>query len=313
MVQKLKWWSLVGSLFIIVLAFGAYGYIISCLVSFQYWDQLLTSVAYSSSSILIILVLVLFWGINLFAETKKWQTLLLPYCSLSVVSAFRQVLAGTVTAVGSPARIAEMGGRMALLAPQYRVNAAIMTSIGGLMQNLIILIGGAIVLILPRSPLLHFIQTSDYALHEYLGLLMLVFGVLFTIAYKFWGNKMRLYLATLTKLSFRVVLMSFFWTIIRYLVYNVQLYFWMSFLGISLSIESFFYYSPLYYMLITIIPSYILIDMGIRGTVALLLFASIGISEPLIVGAIFAQWFSNVVFPTLWGTVILLRYKVIKQ
>ena len=313
MVQKLKWWSLVSSLFIIVLAFGAYGYIISRLVSFKYWDQLLTSVAYSPSSILIILVLVLFWGINLFAETKKWQTLLRPYCSLCVVSAFRQVLAGTVTAVGSPARIAEMGGRMALLAPQYRVNAAIMTSIGGLMQNLIILIGGAIVLILPRSPLLHFIQTSDYALHEYLGLLMLVFGVLFTIAYKFWGNKMRLYLATLTKLSFRVILMSFFWTIIRYLVYNVQLYFWMSFLGVSLSIESFFYYSPLYYMLITIIPSYILIDMGIRGTVALLLFASIGISEPLIVGAIFAQWFSNVVFPTLLGTFVLLRYRVIKQ
>ncbi len=313
MTQKKKWWSITSKLTVIILAVSAYGYIINRLLTFHFWDDILVSGTFTDTNILTLCILLILWAINIFSETKKWQALLQPYHFLTFNSAFKQVLAGTVTAVGSPARIAEMGGRMAMLAPQFRVNAAIMTGIGGLMQSLIIFIGGLCALLLLTTPLHDLINTTSRQIVWYSLAIIITFLVIFNIAIKLWNNKIRIYLLTLKKTSLHSIIASFFWTIIRYFIYNIQLYFWMMFFDINPDLTDFIIYSPIYFMLITIVPSYIFIDIGIRGSIALLIFGQINENEPLILASVFAQWLSNVVIPTLLGSFILLRYKVIKQ
>jgi len=313
MVKRQRWLSVISKLVLVSLALSAYGYIISRLVNFQLWDSIYKSVNGSLFTLAVAGALLVLWLANIFTETKKWQALLLPYFKLSFATALKQVLAGTVTAVGSPARIAEMGGRMALLAPAFRINAALMTGIGGLMQNLIICLGGLAVILLPQSPLNKLIRAYDGRGFYYLLIGIAAFISIIGFGYSLWGKKIKQYLLTLKKINSRVILSGLFWTLLRYLTYNFQLYLWMLLFGISPDVEIFIIYSPIYFLLITIIPSYLLIDLGIRGSVALLLFSVINQNEPLILAAIFAQWLSNVVLPTLFGSYILFRYKVIKQ
>jgi len=311
--QKLKWKSLIGKGIIGILALVAYGYIINRLLAFPYWNKVLDSVSISPFTVSACTILFMLWWLNLFSECKKWQYLMQPYYFLTFKNAFRQVLAGTVTAIGSPARIAEMGGRMALLPNQYRINAGVMTTIGGLMQNLIILIGGGFVLAWPNSSISTIIPLwNDVTLSYFIGSILILI-VLFVIIKKVWAYKLRYYFLTLKKLSARVILLSLFWTVVRYLVYNVQLFFWMQLFGLNIEVADFLFYSPVYFMLITVIPSYVLIDMGIRGSVALLLFGVFESNDPIILAAVFAQWLSNVVIPTLMGSFVFLRYKEMKR
>lgn len=304
-----QYWPRTGKVVILILSVLAYGYIGHRLISFDHWNELAGHIQPGLPFIGFLSLLVLLWGLNLTCETKKWQKLMAPFIRLPFGKAWQQVMAGTTTAIGSPSRIAEMGGRMTLLPNGVRMHAAVMTTIGGMIQNLVIFAFGALTLLLSEKKYIHNLP-FDYSL--LLGGAIILILVVIVTGY-FFSEKIRYYFRLLKNLKGSMLLQAFGWTMFRYVIFVVQLYVWMHLFGLNIQIEQFIVLAALYFFAITLIPSHVLVDMGIRGSVAIFLFSSAQIDTPLIIAATFCLWVSNVVFPTVVGSYILIRQKVIKQ
>lgn len=311
MTNQKQLWKLAGKISIALLAIAAYFFIAGKLITFPYWHALLSSVKFSSSLYYFALLLLVLWCGNLLSEALKWKALLQPIYPISTWKSLQQVLAGTTTAVGSPGRIAEMGGRIALLPKEHRLNAGILTGIGGLLQNLVIFTIGGIALFHPLSPAINFINNKSIVVALFVFVLIIA---LLIIAGRLYGfQKLRILITDIGKIKCKQLVWATIWTFVRYCTYIIQLFCWMQLFGLQISVSEILIYAPVYFFIITIIPSYILFDVGIRGSAALLVFSTMNISEPLVLAAILCQWISNVVLPTLIGTYILLRQKVYKQ
>ncbi|MCT4589211.1 MAG: hypothetical protein N4A71_15415 [Carboxylicivirga sp.] len=299
-------WLQIGKGAVIALSLIGYAFIAYRLFNFEYWDILIANTSLSLLNAIYLSLLLLLWFANLLAESKKWQILMQAFTSISLRDAWRQVMAGTTTAVGSPSRIAEMGGRMALLDKDQRVNGAIMTTIGGIFQNIVILLVGVACLIYMPHKDLQLHAGINYSIFLILPVLLII---VFSIIFILFKNKVRYYTKVLKHLQAPVVAQSFFYTIARYLVYCIQLFLWMKFWGLNISISDYLSLAPLYFLFITILPSHILVDIGIRGSVAIFLFSTVTNETPLIFLAIFSLWVTNVVFPTIIGSYTLVKNK----
>ncbi len=307
--MKRQLWSQTGKVIILLLSMLAYGYIGHRLLNFKHWDELSQSVQPDTSTLYLVSLIVILWFLNLAFETKKWQTLMATFIRLPFTKAWQQVMAGTTTAVGSPSRIAEMGGRMALLPKELRINAAVMTTVSGILQNFVIFtVGIASFALSGKNEPINL--PYNYTLISVALVILTTATIIITY---YFSDKIRYYLHFLKKLNTLTVVKAGGWTLSRYLVYLVQLYVWMQLFGTHLDIEEYIGLSTLYFFMITLIPSHVLIDMGIRGSVAMFLFSSAKVDTPLILASTFCLWLSNVMLPTLIGSIILIRQKVLKQ
>jgi len=302
-------WQRAGKLLIVTLSLLAYVFIVWKLLRFEYWNSLTTQLKLSFHSIVLLFVSLFLWMANLLAEVKKWRALIRSYHPISLINAWRQVLAGTTTAMGSPARLAEMGGRMALLPKKVRMHAGVLTVVGGILQTIIICIGGYIALLFnDRYNFLQLFQSK---------LVWIAFSVLAIILVVFWlvqkHETTRYYYRIIKNLNLKTIAEVAIWTVVRYVIYLVQLLVWFKIFGVDYTYADMALSAAIYFMLITIIPSYFLVDIGIRGSVAIFVFSSFTQNTPLILITILAMWISNVVVPVIIGSIILWRQRSLKQ
>jgi hypothetical protein len=234
-----------------------------------------------------------------------------PFTHIGFKNAWKQVMAGTTTAVGSPARIAEMGGRIALLPGQYRLNAALMTTIGGIIQNMVIFIGGVLTLLINPNLFQHFKLSIKFI--EVAIIIFVLVSVLAICLRFIFPDRFKYYSRIIQHTNRLTLLNALSWTSLRYFTFVVQLYVWLSLWDLDLDFIQFVPLAAIYFFLITIIPSHILVDMGIRGSIAILLFSPFFSNTPLLLAATFCLWCSNIIVPTLLGSYILIRQKLIKQ
>lgn len=290
-----------------LIGFLAYYFIIKRLLAFEHWNTFTHGLSFSNTQVYIGGVLIILLLANVFCEVKKWQVLIAPFYNVSLYNALLQYLAGTLTAVGSPARVAEPGGRMALLPRQHRLKALVMTSIGGFIQNLIILSFGFFALSLSSLSDFNFFVFNSNPFHPFLfvSISITAFGV---IIYLF-RNKLKFLLLQINRISYVVILKSLAWTIARYLIYTTQFYIWLLFFEVDLPLTTFLLYAPIYFLFITIIPSFLGMDLAIRGSASIVLFSNLGISIPLILSSVLGLWFLNVVIPAVIGAWVLYRKK----
>jgi hypothetical protein len=63
------------------------------------------------------------------------------------------------------------------------------------------------------------------------------------------------------------------------------------------------------YLLVSIIPSFFIMDVVIRGGVAVWLFSFLGVSEIVVLSTVFFMWMLNTVSPALIGSYFVLTFK----
>ncbi|MBS2099529.1 lysylphosphatidylglycerol synthase domain-containing protein [Carboxylicivirga linearis] len=289
-------------LIFILVSFGAYYFIVKRLTEFQHWNELLQFSKPDRETLFLFILFLLLWFGNILTETKKWQILIRPFLNVPFKEALIQFFAGSYTAVGSPARLAEPGGRMVLMKKGQRLNALMMTSIGGFIQNIVIGVFGVLSLYFIDFKLNWKITNSHWLIWIMAFFLISTILVIILLSFK---NKWSQWLNQLRKVNIRIVFKSVLYTIIRFIIYNIQLIVLMRIFYSSVDISQLFLLTPIYFFIITIVPSFILADIGIRGSAAFLVFYNLGISEPVLLTVILLLWFFNVVIPALIGGAIL--------
>lgn len=253
------------------------------------------------------------WGL----ELMKWQSLMHKAEQLDTKTAFKAMLAGITFALFTPNRIGEYGGRVLFVKPEQRLRTVFETLKGSIAQWLAILTGGVI-------GIFSIIFTSDnekalelsyyllaFALPMFLLMLVLYFrmrplaALISGIAYL-----KRFVERLLEKERYRItdsiLIKTYLWALLRYLVYTLQYLLILYAFGIEN--EPFILISAisLVYLIQTGLPLPPALGLVARGSIAVWIFGIFGNGnfqeQSIVLVATFSLWCINLLVPALFGS-----------
>lgn len=267
----------------------------------------------------LILALVLVF-VNWGFESVKWKILLLKIQKINLIRAFKSVLNGITISIFTPNRVGEFGGRIFFLHPEHRSSGIFATLIGNLAQLLTTLLFGVILL-----PV--FVQNisnqliSDIPTPLIIAILLVVF--LLGIYVYFKASKLVAFLQKskilkkwihyvlfIKKYSAQELFYILLLSMGRYVVFVSQFYLLIVAFNLKLSYTDVFLCASQMYMLLAIIPTFAFTEVGVRGSVALLIFAYITEATLTILAASFVLWVINLAIPAILGSVFIVRLKI---
>ena len=266
------------------------------------------------------LALVVFnWGL----EAVKWQSLLKPLEQISFLKAMRAILAGVAFSINTPNRIGEYGGRVLYVKDGHRWQAVSLTIAGSLSQLIITLAAGIAGLVaLLNQPSLF--QSSAV---QQLWIQVLLYGTIavalfLTILYfrLSWlvqwlekipgGNNFLKHIAVIENLGVRFLLRVMGLSLLRYIVFVIQFILLLQLFIGSIPFGVACMMISIVYLVLAIIPTIALAEIGIRGKVSLLVFGMITTNTVGIIAATLAIWCMNLVIPAIIGSIFFASLKI---
>lgn len=273
--------------------------------------------------------------VNWVLEAVKWKILIRPAEKVSLWKSFQAVLSGISVSIFLPNRTGEFLGRVFVLEKANRVEGSIITIIGSISQLLITVSAGMFAAIAFYYQYLH----GSSVLHEYLGagLVLLVPIVVFLLLLFFFnlsaltpalrsvfrGRWERLagYAAVFSGYGSwelaKVLIMSF----LRYMVFSTQFFILLRMFDVPIHYPEAMVLIATIYLLMTVLPTFTMAELGIRGSVSVYVFSYyfvlMGLSgnafRPEVFAASSALWLINIVGPALLGTIFVFRLKFFRK
>jgi uncharacterized membrane protein YbhN (UPF0104 family) len=291
------------------------------------WDQ-------ENSWLLLALILFMMlvnWGL----ESIKWKLLIAKIEKISFFRSFQAVMTGVSVSLFMPNRTGDYLGRVFILDKGNHIEGIFSTIIGSFSQIIVTLSVGLFCLL---SFIDHYLRVP-YRISEYLfsslillipclvfGLLLVYFriGILSDFIGRFiplkW-EKFRLHAGVFGKYNsqelLQVILMSF----ARYLIFSTQFYLLLRIFGADLPVMEGFILIPVIYLVMAMVPTVALTELGIRGSVSIyvigLYFERTGgggsNTELVILAASTILWLINLVLPAVMGTFFVFSLKFFRK
>lgn len=290
------------------------------------WQQLKNSVTGAGSWQLWLAILLM--PLNWMLETYKWYVLVNKFQPLSFLKSFEAVLSGLALSLNTPNRIGEYGGRILYLKPDFRLRGIALTILCSVSQVLITLVCGLLAL-LALKPELHKVHFSETTLTS-VFFNVLVYGVLLmTLVTGLFYFKMQWLVKVLKwipfvkeKVSFAFVLehlrgkvmwQILFYSFLRFIVFAFQYVLVWRALGVEINWWEGFWCISLVFLIMAIVPSFAIAEIGIRGKVALGIVGLFSVNTIAILTGTIGMWILNLVFPALIGSLFLLTIKIFKE
>jgi len=264
----------------------------------------------TSSLYLYIIIILLFTAANWFFEIKKWQTLV----SINRLVRFRESAIQTLTAhlVGfvTPAKAGDYGAKALYYPKQQRKQILFLNFIGNMYQLLATLIFGSIglgvIAFFTSGTAIFFWSLSIFmALVLYQILPKILRSVHWTLKGNPWYKIKKYWKSIAAPIKKKVRLFSF----IRYIIFAHQFYLILYLLGATTSYPFVMACICATYLVSSIIPVMQLLDVVVRGGVAVLIFGWFNVPEEIVLSTVLLMWLLNVVIPLLPGAYFLLVQK----
>ena len=254
---------------------------------------------------IIIASLLLFfnWGI----EAYKWRFLMKDIENISFFTAFKLTITAITIGIITPNRIGEIPGRVLLLNNKNQFAAAILkTGIGAFSQLIITFILGTIAVFFTIELYqfhLNFIYVKVALLLITILLLLVYFlhQLLKEFLYKIPYLRKKKWLDGLEGFTFNQLFYILFLSGLRYFFFSLQYYLVLLAFGVNFNSYNAVLLIPLCFMITSVIPTLLISEIGVRGSVALLVFGIITNNEIAIVFSSVLLWVINVAAPALIG------------
>lgn len=272
----------------------------------------------------VILLAFLNWGL----EARKWQVLLKPLQKMPFFRAYRSVLSGLALSLNTPNRMGEYGGRILYVKNGSRLKAISLSIAGSISQLIITLFcgcGGLIYLLyfqnVHAGPIMNlpiywvkvllFISASVTAIlilffFRLSWLIKLLEKIPGSVKFKEYFNVLEEFTA---KLLLRLLSLSFF----RYLVFVLQYILLLQVLHVEIFWFDCFCLTSVLFLVLAIVPSFAIADLGIRGKFSTELFRMYSMNTVGILGTTFGIWIINLFIPALAGSILILGIKFFKE
>jgi len=256
------------------------------------------------------LILTLFLALlNWFAEAVKWRYIVSPLEQVRLITAFKAFFNGTAVSLFTPNRSGEFAGRILYLKGGNRIRGAFLTFIGSTAQLLVTVQAGLLAFVI-LAPLLNTGLFPSEGITTVLALLLFIAAT--------WGwlrmpdlvgflQKIRLIgnwrsdLQVWKEVRKSTMLIVWGMSCIRYVVFICQQYCIFRFLSYPVPLDIVALYSALSFLLISVIPSIALSELGVRGGVTVSLFGLAGVPASIVLAATILLWSVNVAQPALFG------------
>ena len=272
----------------------------------------------------IILLTTFNWGLEAF----KWKRLTHRLEPLSFKEAYAAILTGQAVSFSSINRVGESIGKSMLLSNGNRLKGVVLSFVASASQLLITFVAGlmATIWLLPhiRVELQNQLHVSERILSMLYGALFFVVG-LFIVCYAaipFFANK----LAKVSFFSKYVYLLESLQTIpkrllielslisgARYLIFLFQYLLIFKLCQVQIESITIISLTAILFLILAIIPTITLAELGIRGKVSLLLFGTYSSNTLGILAAAGGIWLLNLIIPACLGGLILLRLQYFRK
>jgi hypothetical protein len=228
--------------------------------------------------------------------------------------------------MNTPNRIGEFGGRVLYVHEGHRWKAVSLTIIGSLSQLIITLLGGAAGLFF----LLKGFEPVSLIEPYRLWLKVLFFGTLgvaffllllyFRLAWMVqWleripaGSRFLKHIAVIENLRVTILLRVIGLSMLRYMVFVIQFILLLQLFDVNIDSGTAFWLVSVLYLVLAIIPTIALAELGIRGQVSLWLFTLVSSNKLGIEAAALSIWLMNLVIPALVGSLLFLGIKILSE
>jgi len=300
--KQFLWWS-VKITIVILAAFFIYNRIHR--QSFLLIRDKISNINISSLYLYITIILVL-TTINWILECKKWHLLGSLISKISLKQSISQTLIAHLSGFVTPAKAGDYGAKALFFSIEHRKKILFLNFIGNMYQMIATLFFGFLGL-----GIIAFFTNGTAIFFWGLALFMtfICYQILpkllrqcnWTLKGNAW-HKVKKYWKTISlAIKKKVRFLSF----MRYLVFAHQFYFILYILNADITYGFAIACIGAMYLLSSIIPVMQLLDVVVRGGVAVWVFSWFYVSEEIIVTTVLIMWLSNVVLPLLPGAYFL--------
>ena len=307
MKPKKSYLRLVNLLLILI----AYGYLAYRLFTFEDYSTFIATFE-SASAILCIIAVLLLMPINVLLEAFKWRMLLRNIEPMTIWGAQRQVYYGYVGAFITPYHAGDYPTRAMLLKDKSNWSAAVGLGLVGSVALMVV----ELMVGIPATWL--FVSYENAIPSQYLAIAFILIVLLLSFLphlvrylcqHEWKHNQMRQLSVALSKVSYTVFMKSIGWSILRYLVWGVQLALALHFCGVEMTATEYMISIPFYYMVVSFFPSLPALNVAIRGSWLLFIFTPFSDNTAGITLAIILIWLINTVLPMIIGSILFKQGK----
>ena len=284
-------------------------------------DSLLDTII-NNYSLIFIVVLMMF--INWMLESLKWKFMIRKIEAISFFTSFRAIFSGITVSSFTPNRIGEYGGRVFCLEKSDRIQAVFITILCSMAQLLTTIIFGSFAFFILHEQFLEdqyfIIEISRFSL-----LVLFVLNILFVLAYfnvaflinflwKFsFFNFLRQYINVISLFNFKDLLVTFLYSVFRYLVFSIQFLILLHVFDVNISMYDAILSVMLVFFFITLTPTITIAEIGVRGSMALLVFLKFSTNVIGILSSTFLLWIINLIIPAIIGSFFIFSLKFFRK
>ena len=273
---------------------------------------------------LVIILAFVNWGL----EAKKWQVLMKNLEPLNYFVALKGVLSGVTLSLNTPNRMGEYGGRVLYVTDGNRLKSVSLSIAGSICQlTITVLMGcGGLIFLLntDHTATETIIGLSFYWLKVLLTLSVFATAILLLFLFRLsWVIKLfekipgltkyLKYISVLDEFTPKLLLRLLFLSLLRYLVFVIQYILLLKVLQVEVTYQQGFWLITILYLVMAIVPSFAIADLGIRGKFSTELLSLYSANTIGILGTTFGIWFINLFIPALAGSYFIIRKRIFKE
>lgn len=266
--------------------------------------------------ILVFVLMIVNWTI----EAYKWKLLIEKIQPIRLIRTFKAVWTGVTLGLFTPNRVGEFGGRILYVPRRHRISAVIVSLIGSFSQNLATMITGIVCLVIyiHRVEILSPWVFGSVILVGLIAvvLLLIAYYNLYVVIYLFKRNRFLKrvypYLEVLKKYHNTDYSRLFIFSVIRYAVYTAQYLIFLHLFGADIAVTDGITAIGVIYIAQTLIPTFAIVEVLTRGTIATVILSKYGVDEVTAFAASTCLWLLNLIIPAVLGYVFIIRYNFFK-
>lgn len=252
------------------------------------------------------------WGL----EALKWKTLLTHTEDISFINAYNGTLIGITFGFITPNRLGDIAGRPIILKNKKQGMAA--TAVGSFIQFMVTVLMGF-------AGLVYFIPISNINLPNYIYII-LASVIIFIITAFLRKRLLKIFFLKIVgkqkyksvihhskNYTTKIITQAFLYGFLRYIVFSLQYILLLKTFSENITIVESIAGITVMYLFVTIIPSTILGELGVRGSVSVFVFSFFTIAASTVFQISLLMWLINLAIPVMFGSLLLLKHKIVKK
>jgi len=249
-------------------------------------------------------------GVNWLFEILKWRTVVSPIKIINFKEAMRQSLAGLTVSLATPNRIGDYGAKAIYYPRNEQKQILLVNFFSNTLQMMVTTVLGGVGLLMTAS----YFNFSFSPMNT--TIVLLAVALISVFAYQHRTKEIMIQGLTVNniiryfrKIPRAVKIKTTCYSLLRYIVFSSLFFLLLKFFNAPISLGTAMPIIFVMYLLVSIIPSLFILDVVVRGGVALWLFSQVGVSEITILSTILAMWLLNFVLPAIWGSFYVITFK----